>query len=95
MTKVGKIAGILIATLTVALVASLIALFHGYFDQGKFEILDAQRSTSGQIAMLAERSDHQAMSSCVHFVVVGDHLFSANELRHAYHSSAVIFSAAA
>jgi hypothetical protein len=95
MTRAGKTAAILIAVLMIALTAIVFALFHGYFDRGKFEIRNAQWSESGQVAMLVERSDHQALSSDVYFVLIGNHLFSPRELRQAYHSPDVFFAAAA
>jgi hypothetical protein len=87
--------GILILVLVV-LAVGWYALFHGYFDHGLFEIKQVEwsSSTPRRVAVVAERSDHQAMSSNVYFVLVGDHVFSATELRHAYHSDDVIFAAA-
>ena len=43
--------------------------------------------------MLAERSDHDALGGLTYFVLIGNHLFSPAELRHAYHSNARIFAA--
>lgn len=43
--------------------------------------------------MVAERSDNDALGGLAYFVIVGDHLYSSAELRHTYHSNAVIFSA--
>jgi hypothetical protein len=94
MTKAGKTIVIFIAALVTTLVVIVLALFHGYFDRGKFEVRNAQWSTSGQVAVLAERSDHNALSSDIHFVLIGDHLFSPSELRRAYYSPAVIFATA-
>src|SRR5579872_4953427 len=68
-------------------------LFHGYFDRGKFEIKQVQWSSSKQVAMLAERSDNQALGGLTYFVLIGNHVFSADELRHAYHSDAPVFAA--
>jgi hypothetical protein len=42
---------------------------------------------------VAKRSDHQALSGDQYFVLIGDRSFSTRELRHAYHSNAVIFRA--
>ena len=82
--------------LGILLAAGWYALFHGYFDHGLFEIKQVEWSPSAprRVAVVAERSDHQAMSSNTYFVLVGDHVFSATELRHAYHSDDVIFAAA-
>jgi hypothetical protein len=67
-------------------------LFHGWFDQGKFEIREAVWAT-GRVAMVAERSDHQAMNSNQYFVLIDDHVLSPRELRHALYSGRVIFDA--
>jgi len=74
-----------------ALFLSGYALFHGWLDQGLFEIKQSVRSSSGQVAMVAKRSDHQAMNSDQYFVLIGDHLFSPVELRHKHYSDDVIF----
>jgi hypothetical protein len=65
----------------VALGVAVYALFHGYFDHGQFEIKQAQWSSSGHVAMLAERSDQQALGGLTFFVLIGNHLFSTAELR--------------
>ena len=72
------------------------ALFRGYFDHGLFEIKQVEWSPSAprRVAVVAERSDHEAMSGDIYFVLIGDHVFSASELRRAYHSDDVIFAAA-
>jgi hypothetical protein len=68
-----------------------------YFDHGLFEIKQVEwsSSTPRRVAVVAERSDHEAMNSNIYFVLIGNHVFSATELRHAYHSDDVIFAAAA
>ncbi len=80
----------------VLLVAAGYGLFHGYFDHGLFEIKQVEWSPSAprRVAVVAERSDHQAMSSDTYFVLVGDHVFSEREMRRAYHSDDVVFAAA-
>src|SRR5215472_4391428 len=72
------------------------ALFHGYLDHGLFEVKQVEWSPSAprRVAIVAERSDHQAMSSNVYFVLVAGHVLSATELRRAYHSDDVVFAAA-
>ena len=80
--------------LAVALVVVGCGLFRGRFDHGKFEIKGVSRSSSGYVAQVAERSDSDAMSSYVYFVLVADHELSPVELRSAYHSDQVIFAAA-
>ena len=42
--------------------------------------------------MIAKRSDHEALNGDQIFVLLGSHAFSPVELRHALHSSAVVFS---
>jgi hypothetical protein len=69
-------------------------LFHGYFDHGQFEVRQVQWSSANQAAMVVERSDQQALSGYTYFVLLGDHVFSPSELRHEYHSGAVVFAAA-
>jgi hypothetical protein len=60
------------------------ALFHGYFDHGHFEIKQVQWCSTNQVAMLAERWDDEALGGLDYYVLVGSHLFTATELRHAY-----------
>ena len=74
-------------------IACLYALFQGYFDHGQFEIKQSQRSSANQIAMIAERSDHEALGGLEYYVLIGDHLFNPAELRQAYYSKTVIFDA--
>lgn len=75
-------------------VAFLYMLFHGYFDPGQFEIKQYQLSSRNEVAMLAERSDQRALGGPEYYVLIGDHLFTATELRHAYYGNAVVFNAA-
>ncbi len=70
------------------------ALFHGYFDHGHFEIKETSWSPSARVAMVAERSDHEALGGLEFFVLVGDHVFSPTELKFAYYSHDVVFAAA-
>jgi hypothetical protein len=72
---------------------AIYALFHGYFDRGTFEIKSAQWLTSKEVAFVAKRADHQAMNNDEYFVLIGDHLFSPTEIRHAYYGDGVIFRA--
>ena len=71
--------------LLLALVGSVYLLFHGYFDRGNFETLSATWSNARLVAVVAKRSDHEAMSSDQYFVVIADRLLSPRELRHAYY----------
>src|ERR1700728_5130036 len=79
----------------VILIAVLYALFHGYLDRGRFEIRQSELSSTGRVAVVVNRSDRQAMSSYIQFILIGDHLFSASELPREYHSNRVVFAAAA
>ena len=94
MRKTTKIVLVVVCAAAVSLGTAVYALFHGYFDHGQFEIKQVQWSSSKQVAVVAERSDQEALSGYTYFVVIGNHLFSPAELRHAYHSDAVIFAAA-
>jgi hypothetical protein len=71
----------------------IFALFHGYFDHGQFEIKQVQRSSTNQVAMLAERWDHEALGGLEYYVLIGSHEFTPTELRFAYYSDDVVFSA--
>jgi hypothetical protein len=94
MRKITKIVMIMVCIVVTASVAAAYALFHGYFDRGQFAIEQAQWSSSTRIAVIAKRSDHEALSSDIRFVLIGDHLFSPTELRHAYYRHEAIFAAA-
>lgn len=80
----------------VVLVAAVLtfALFHGYFDHGLFEIKETNWSSSARVAMVAERSDHEALGGLDYFVLIGDRVLSPTELRSAYYSDDVVFAAA-
>ncbi len=75
-------------------IAPLYMLFHGYFDHGDFEIKQFKWSSTNRVAMFAERSDREALGGLEYYVLIGDHLFTPAELRHAYYSNAVVFNAA-
>lgn len=94
MTKTTKVVLVVMCAAAVSLGTIAYALFHGYFDHGQFEIKQAQWSSSKQVAVIAERSDQEALSGYTYFVLIGNHLFSPTELRHSYHSDAVVFAAA-
>lgn len=94
MSNAERIAVAALCALGLALMTATFALFHGYFDHGLFEVKQTDRSTSGHVAVLAKRSDHQALSSDVYFVLIEDHVPSATELLNAYHGPRVIFAAA-
>jgi hypothetical protein len=69
----------------------LVLVLRGDLDSGRFEILQVERVSQTQIAMLAERSDHTALSGNTYFVVIGNHLYSAAELRKALYRSGAVF----
>ena len=91
MTK-RKVIAITVCTFAAAVFACGYLLFHGYFDPGKYEIKRVQWSTAKQIAVVAERSDNQSLGGLEYFVLIGDHLFTETELRHALHSDIPVFS---
>ena len=94
MRKTIRIVLFIVFAAGVSLCIAAYGLFHGYFDNGQFEIKQEQWSSSKQVAIVAERSDQEALSSYTYFVLIGNHSFSPAELRHAYHSDAVVFAAA-
>lgn len=94
MKNASNILGIIVGLVLILGVGLLYALFHGYFDHGRFEVKQVQWSGTNQAAMVVERSDQQALSGYTYFVLIGDHVFPPSELRHQYHSSAVVFAAA-
>jgi hypothetical protein len=93
MRTIAKITITVVCVAAISLALAIYGLFHGYFDPGQFEIKQVQWSSSKQVAMVAERSDHDALGGLTYFVLIGNHLFSPAELRHAYHSDATIFAA--
>ena len=94
MSKGKKVLVAIACVLGAVLVVIASALSRGYFDRGHFQIIETSKSSSARVAMVAERSDHEAMSSYVYFVLIGDHVFSPRELRDAYYGDAVIFAVA-
>ena len=93
MTHFLKISLVGLGGVAILVMATLYGLFHGYFDHGQFEIKRSQWSSTNQLAMVAERSDHEALGGLDYFVLIENHLLTPAELRHAYHSDAVVFSA--
>jgi len=93
MTKLIKILLAAVGTIAILVTAALYALFQGYFDHGHFEIKEFQWSAKNQVDMVAERSDHEALGGLEYYVLIGNHLFTPAELRHAYYSHAVVFNA--
>ena len=91
MTKT-RVISITVCIFVAALFTCGYLLWHGYFDPGKFEIKRVQWSTAKQIAVVAERSDNGALGGLEYFVLIGDHLFTETELRHALHSDKPVFA---
>lgn len=76
----------------VCMVASLsYGLFHGYFDRGHFEVLQTSSSADKQLAIVAKRWDNDALNNNEYFVLIGDHMPSSRELRHAYYYNQILF----
>jgi len=94
MNRVNKVGVSVACVLGISLVVATYALFRGYFDDALFEVKQADWSTSGKVAILAERSDHQSLRSDEYFVLIGDHVFSPTELRAAFYRDHGIFAAA-
>jgi hypothetical protein len=67
--------------------------FRGNLDRGNFEVLRTVKNSENSIAIVAKRSDHEAMSGDQYFVFVADHIYSPKELRLALHRSHMIFNA--
>ena len=84
--------GVAIGCTAIALLTVMLwALFHGYFDRGNFQVVRVVPSPQHLFALVAKRSDHEALSGDQYFVLVEDHILSENQLRHAYYGHRVIF----
>lgn len=96
MSDRSKITLTVVLLIGAALATEVYMLFHGYFDHGLFEIKQVEWSPSSprRVALVAERSDHEAMSSNYYFVLIADHIPSPKDLRSTYYSHDVIFRAA-
>lgn len=90
--KTGAITTLLLG-LGACLYLFMYALFHGSFDGGAFTIQSQARSSKGEIATVARRSDRQALNNDQFFVVIGDHPPSPKELRWSYYHDGVAFRA--
>jgi hypothetical protein len=93
MRRTTKVSVLVICVVLTALVLVIYVWFLGYFDPGKFEIKQVQWSSSKQVAVMAERSDQEALGGLTYFVLIGNHLFTSTDLRRSYHSNATIFAA--
>lgn len=94
MRRSTKLLVVVACVVVISSASGIYGLFHGYFDHGEFEIKQVQWFSSRQVAIVAERSDREALGGLTYFVLIGNHLFSPAEIRHAYHSNAVVFAAA-
>jgi hypothetical protein len=93
MKKTAKTFTLIVVVLFIAFVWTGYALFHGLFDRGNFEVEQAQWSPSKQLATVARRYDHEALSGDQYFVVIGDHPLSSAELKYSYYHDGVVFRA--
>jgi len=85
MSQLGRLKskGILVGVAcAVTLVATglIFELFHGYFDHGQFEIKQVQRSSTNQVAMLAERSDHETLGGLEYYYKVSVRTWDSPEI---------------
>jgi hypothetical protein len=67
--------------------------FRGNLDPGQFEILRTAQNSEKKYAIVAKRSDHEALNGDQYFVLLSDTIYSSNELRVAFHRSPILFSA--
>jgi hypothetical protein len=82
-----------IALLCVAVGLFFFLDFRGNLDRGNFEVLRTVKNSENSIAIVAKRSDHEALSGDWYFVFVADHVYSPKELRLAVHRTHMIFRA--
>jgi hypothetical protein len=80
----------------VALILALVvvALFRGCFDHGTFEVTSVAWANPTRAAIVARRSDHDALNSDQYFVFVDNHVPSPRELRATLYSSRPVFDTA-
>ena len=83
--------GIALLCLSVALFFFLD--FRGNLDRGNFEVLRTVKNSEDKIAIVAKRSDDEALNGDWYFVFVADHVYSPKELRLAVHRTHMIFRA--
>jgi hypothetical protein len=86
--------GLAAGVAAVVLALLVAALFRGYFDRGTFEVKSVAWANAGQAAIVAERSDSEAMNSDQYFVFVDNHLPSPRELRATLYSRRPVFNTA-
>jgi hypothetical protein len=91
MSRSLKIGAAIVLAVGMALAVAVYALFQGYFDRGKYEIVLVQRFSPDQFAVVAKRCDNDALNGDINFVLIGDHLFSPPELKRAYYARESVF----
>ena len=91
--KNGIIIALSIAAFCFAIGLLLFLDFRGNLDHGKFEVLRTTRNSENRFAIVAKRSDNDALSGDQYFVFVADHIYSPKELRLALHRSHMLFNA--
>jgi hypothetical protein len=64
-----------IVLLSLAVVLFFFPYFRGNHDRGRFEVLRKVKNSENSIAIVAKRSDDQAMSGDQYFVFVADHVY--------------------
>ena len=85
---------IAVAALLLIGVVWVYAVFHGVFDPGTFVVEQARWASDTQVAIVARRFDHQALSGDEYFVVVASHASSPADLKRAYYHDDIVFQAA-
>jgi hypothetical protein len=93
MKRTESMITVVIAIFLTAFAWGVYTLFHGGFDNGDFHIQQAVPSSSGQLAIVAKRSDQQALGGEQYFVVVEDHLPSPADLKRSYYYDGIVFRA--
>ena len=93
MSKGKSILVFVVCAVALGATVLIFAWSHGYFDHGEFEIKQVQWSSTNQVAVVAERSDREALGGLEYYVLIGNHLFTPTELRSAHYSGDVVFSA--
>jgi hypothetical protein len=93
MSKAKSIMSIVFAIVVVILAIGMYLTFHGYLDSGQFEVKDTKWHSASQVAIIAKRSDHQALDGDQYFILISDHVPSAQQLRRAYYEDGLVFRA--
>ena len=88
-----KIVSAIACLFAIAMIRLVWVWFHGYFDEGDFQVKQAQWSSSKRLAVVAVRPSNAALTGYQYFVLIGNQIFSKTDLRDAYHSDEVVFRA--